>query len=581
MRGSYGQQYTLAQLKAGYIFSFGKYITWENESEIEIFRIGVVGDDPDIVSELKNMSGIVRLKNKPVEVINFTKPANITNTHILYITEEMNTSFNRISEKIRGNNTLIVTDNYINSRSMINFVYNDDKKDFKVNEKNIVDAHLITSDQLVNFATSKTNWQELYIKSGKELQTEKNKVREQQEEILAQQKILEEQKREMEKQKEEIKQQQEEMNVKKEILNFQNEEIEKKQSKIDNQEAILNEQMSALQKQRMISYLFIALFIVISGLGYFIYRGYRIKKRSNDELKQKNDAILQQNEEILQQKEELTAQREMLQEINKKLEESHRDIDASIRYAKRIQQSILPNEKLFQDHFPESFILYQPKFSVSGDFYWFSEQNGKLFVAAVDCTGHGVPGAFMSMIGNALLNEIINEKKVYDPAIVLNQLHTGVISALHQKGNTESTQDDGMDITLCCVDKAKKQMEVACAAHTALLLKDDEIKEIQGDIFSIGGGIFAKNDDQDFTKHVIDINKDTAIYMFSDGFQDQFGGTKNEKFMASRFKDMVFQNRKLKMKGQYNALNTTLQNWKGDNKQIDDILVIGIKFPGI
>jgi len=251
-------------------------------------------------------------------------------------------------------------------------------------------------------------------------------------------------------------------------------------------------------------------------------------------------------------------------------------IMASINYGKRIQDAILPSESLIKSYFPDSFIYFKPRDIVSGDFYWFSVQNDKLFVAAVDCTGHGVPGAFMSLIGNSLLNHIVNERKIYKPSKILKELNTGVIRALSQSEENEE-REDGMDLTICCFDKNKKKVQVACANHTALILNGKEgIQEIEGDEISIGE-TYSKVDNLEFTNHEIPFKANSTMYLFSDGYPDQLGGPKNKKFLAGKFKNFLVEHQKEAMGSQFDKLDDTFNLWKGENKQTDDILVMGIR----
>lgn len=273
-----------------------------------------------------------------------------------------------------------------------------------------------------------------------------------------------------------------------------------------------------------------------------------------------------------------------VKERTKKIEEQKNKITDSISYAKRIQQSMLPSEKIIRRYFPDSFIFYRPKDIVSGDFYWFAQPetdewgkpSSKVFIAAADCTGHGVPGAFMSMIGNTLLNEIVNSKKIFEPAKILGELNKGVIESLNQRSTDDDVQNDGMDITLCLIDKERHEIQIACANHVLFISSDDKIDIIEGDIYSIGG-MFSVLQNPTYTNHIIPIKSNTSIYMFSDGFQDQFGGDDNQKYMLSRLKDFLLTHRNLPMDKQMEKLQLEYENWKGDNRQIDDILVMGIK----
>jgi len=314
----------------------------------------------------------------------------------------------------------------------------------------------------------------------------------------------------------------------------------------------------------------IAVFIIIFIFSLVVFRLYRQKLKNNKLLEE-------QNIKLTSQKEKINEQRKQLEHSNKKLEKKNVQILDSISYASRIQEAILPYESRIKKLLPESFIFFKPRDIVSGDFYWFSEQHGKIFIAEVDCTGHGVPGAFMSMIGNTLLNEIVNDKGVYKPSEILKQLNKGIIFTLNQENSSDNFQDDGMEVSLCCIDKAAKTVEIALANQTAYLVENNEIRLIEGDIYSVGG-TFSLSDDDEFTNHSIKYTEDTSLYMLSDGYADQFGGIQNHKFLASQLQDLLLDNNSLSMKDQSDILEMTFNSWKGNKKQIDDILVIGIKF---
>lgn len=307
-----------------------------------------------------------------------------------------------------------------------------------------------------------------------------------------------------------------------------------------------------LQKKNLILYGVIFVFILLLGLLAVIYIHYRDKKRMNEILeKQNND----------------------LEKHNKRIQEQNRQIMASINYGKRIQDAILPSNKLLSHFFTDSFVFFRPRDVVSGDFYWFSMQGDKLFVAAVDCTGHGVPGAFMSLIGNSLLNQIVNEKGIYTPSEILDELNDGVNKALSQSKSGNDDHVDGMDITLCQFDKANKEIQLACANHTAYIINGSEVKEIEGDEFSIADE--SKLESQKFTNHKIPMDRNAMLYMFSDGFPDQFGGPKGKKFYSSKLKKLFLEHQKLDAAAQYAVLDKTFTEWKGTTKQYDDVLVMG------
>lgn len=265
-----------------------------------------------------------------------------------------------------------------------------------------------------------------------------------------------------------------------------------------------------------------------------------------------------------------------IKEAEKEIVRQNHQIMDSINYGKRIQDAILPSESFIKSYFPESFIYFKPRDIVSGDFYWFSVQDDRLFVAAVDCTGHGVPGAFMSLIGNSLLNHIVNERKIHKPSEILKELNLGVIKALSQSRDEGDEREDGMDLTICRFDKNEKTVQIACANHTAIIVDNEEVKEIEGDEISIGE-TFSKVDNLEFTNHEISFKENSTLFLFSDGFPDQLGGPKKKKFLYGKFIKLLEENQLNDISNLTEKLNSELDNWKGTNKQTDDILVMGIR----
>lgn len=262
--------------------------------------------------------------------------------------------------------------------------------------------------------------------------------------------------------------------------------------------------------------------------------------------------------------------------IELEIQMKNKKITESINYAKRIQGAILPNNKVINQMLPDSFIMYKAKDVVSGDFPWYMPMGDDIFIAAVDCTGHGVPGALISLIGYFLLNDIVRSRKISDPGIILDQLDEGVTQTLRQDSDGSQTKD-GMDIALCKINLKKGEVEYA-GAHRPLYTVDSqgELKEIKGNKFPIGGGIY-KNQTK-FTNTKIKVNKGDAIYFCSDGFPDQFGGPDNRKFGPKNTRNLILENHKLPMKEVQHVIEDTWESWKGEYKQTDDVLMIGIKF---
>ncbi len=329
------------------------------------------------------------------------------------------------------------------------------------------------------------------------------------------------------------------------LLNLEN---EAKEARIKVKEARIKAKEASLQAERILRYFLVVVFLVVSVFAYYVYRQMKMKKRANAELKILYNDIEKKNIQILD----------------------------SINYASHIQEAILPVINSINKEIFNSFVFYKPKDIVSGDFYWFSKHEDEIFIAAIDCTGHGVPGAFMSMIGNTLLNEIVNERRIYNPAEVLTQLNEKVVFTLNQGKDQEGFSEDGMDITFCSYNKKDNQIKIALANHTACIFKNGERKIIEGDIFSIGGNIGDFN--VEFTNHIINIDTKTTLYMYSDGYQDQFGGHKNKKYMVGKFINTITEMQKEDFSMHHEILEQELINWKGEQSQIDDILVIGLQF---
>ena len=255
------------------------------------------------------------------------------------------------------------------------------------------------------------------------------------------------------------------------------------------------------------------------------------------------------------------------------IEHQKKEITDSIEYAKTIQHAMLPNDSEIYELFPNSFVLFSPKDIVSGDFYWFKKVNDIHFVAAADCTGHGVPGAFMSMIGNDKLNFAIQEKKLLQPSQILSELNKGVKAALKQN-DTDSKSRDGMDIVLCAFDFKNKKLQYAGANRVLYKISNSEITEYSPTKSAIGG---FTPEDFEFKNNSIEYVAGDVFYLFTDGYADQFGGDTGKKLMTKNFKKLLLSVSSKPLIEQKEEIRKTFESWKGDHEQIDDVLVIGVK----
>ena len=295
--------------------------------------------------------------------------------------------------------------------------------------------------------------------------------------------------------------------------------------------------------------------VLIISLVYLIiqYRTRNLRKQNKQLIEKQNTALI-----IAKQKEELSLQ--------------NRNITDSLNYAQKIQKAIMSSDKLFNTLLPNSFIFHKPKDIVSGDFFWINENNNKIYVAAVDCTGHGVPGAFMSIIGFELFRNITRIDGLIKPSQILDKLNKDF--SLIFKDVDNIALRDGMDLALCSIDKHKRIIEFAGAFNPMYLIRDNKIIEKRGDRLSVGLGL--PGSEPSFTNHTISLEKDDMIYIFSDGYADQFGGAEGKKYKYRRFRHLLLNIHKLPMKEQKTLLLESIERWQGSYDQIDDMLVIGI-----
>ncbi len=292
-------------------------------------------------------------------------------------------------------------------------------------------------------------------------------------------------------------------------------------------------------------------------------------------LSEKFNMMISQLESYYYELEEKVKERTLrIEKQKEEIEEQKKHIMDSIYYARRIQNAILPSFTLIERYVKNYFILYMPKDIVSGDFYWMQEADGLFMMAAVDCTGHGVPGAFMSIVGFNQLNNAITVKKARAAGAILEELNSGVISTLNE-GKSDNSIKDGMDLALCVFDFPAKKVQFAGANNPLVLIRDGQVIKYRGDRFPIGA--FDGSNPQRFKNNEIDLLEGDCLYLSSDGYADQFGGPDNKKFMFRKFEELLIEINSQPMDMQKDLLHKRLYEWMGVNDQVDDILVIGIK----
>jgi len=629
------QVFSEDRLKAEFSIILSDYISWEGEDTLDQFTVGVFGSNEVFSAfSLKSESG--KLKGKPFTVRYFRRLKEIVPVNILYVGREKNGEVKRVYNKIQGQQILMITDSCLQYENiMLNLLALNraNQKSFELNKMNFDEAGLQVSQRIIYRGGSEEDLRDIYDKSKEEMEQLKGELAEQKEDLrklneelgiklfelelrrteiiklsseiesqqleldlladnisqqnqilVKQTELLDKREQEMvvkekqiELQNQRLLLQQDEIVSRNKVLRRQEEEIEIQKSQINEQSITLNEQNITISRQKGTIFFFAVVLLFFLILVYFIVRAYNIKKRTNLILKEKNAAIYKQNEEIL-------AQREQLEIVNKEIESQNENIKAGIYYALTIQHAILPAADDILKFFP-SFIIYMPKDIVSGDFYWFSSKQDKKknvetsFIAVVDCTGHGVPGGFLSMIGSRMLSNTINEKNINDPARVLTNMDKVIRAALRQD---KTDNDDGMDVCLCRIERPlpgevntdqSVKITFAGARRPLYVASDGEINMIRGNRKTIGGR-FQK--EQKFEQIELNLKKGDKIYLTTDGLTDQHS-PEREKFGIPRFTDFLSKSGKLSMEEQKSKLENSLLGFMKYAKQRDDITIMGIE----
>jgi len=341
---------------------------------------------------------------------------------------------------------------------------------------------------------------------------------------------------------------------------------EKKQKEIIILEKDKKLKTAEIRREQLQKYVFIGGFLLMMLLAIVIFRSYRQKQKDNLLLAHQKEEIEEINEALNQQNDEIESQRDKLY-LQKK------DITDSIEYAKFIQQALLTSHEILDNCNIQYFILFKPRNIISGDFYWFKQIENYLYFAAADCTGHGVPGAFMSVLGISLLNEIVSKRDLNPPALILNELRRRLKKSLNQD-NPETTSHDGIDISLCLLDLETKKLQFSGAINPLYLVRNNELTEYPADNMPVG---VHPKDNIDFTNQEIQLQPNDLLYIFSDGYTSQFGGENGKKFNIARFKQLLVEVSNQPLEIQKVLLEKRFIEWQQDFQQIDDILVVGVR----
>ena len=581
--------------RALYILDISRYIEFnESFQEQGSFIITLLDRDDKLYWELEGMSRTRKfVQEKPIKILLYSKIDQLGQSNVVFLNKEDNYNIAHVLDKIKGQNTLLISEGYPFRTSMINFVAVDGQTKFEANEELMNSEGLYVNELfLAQAVQTREDWEALYEVTEDELKVEKSiteqqyilierqlgeisrqeamikenqeilaslreEVLEREEDIRKKSIVLEKQADEIGNQKKVIYNQVREVQVQREILADQEKDIKTKESTIAQKEGEISKkeeeiqqqdekivlQAEAIQKQKIIIWATAVALMLVFGLVYFIWINYRNKNKANVLLKAQRDQIAYQKKHITD----------------------------SIEYAKIIQTAILPSLELFTDQL-EHFVLFKPRDIVSGDFYWVEQIQDKYVIIAADCTGHGVPGAFMSMLGVSLLNEIVLTKGVAQPDEILNILRLKIVDALKQE--TDSILKDGMDMTVCLLDAKNNKLLFSGANNPLYHFRKGELIQIKGDKMPVA---FHEIMDP-FTVHQLDLEKGDTFYTFSDGYADQFGGPLQKKFLAKNFRNLLTSIQDLPMIKQGIRLDEAFEEYRDDVEQVDDVVIIGIRF---
>jgi serine phosphatase RsbU (regulator of sigma subunit) len=547
--------------------------SWENQSSFQTFQIGVLDSDSSFYSIVRKKYEGITLKGKKVGIVHFKNLDAITPTQILCVDKKFNKKIEKIAKIISGNQTLLITnsskdDDY----TMVNFNGRLKKDDFTVNQENMGKAGLKLTNQFEEYMGGTVQWEQLLTESMDKLDKEREKLDKEREKVAAKDQTIIGQKARINYQqmtlKEKVKMLDEQSNIledQEQKLASQSNAIEEQERtlfdqkrNIENQKGQINQQLQELGMQRIILIMGCIVLLLILGTVYVLYRSSVHRKKSMVELSEQHAIVSGQKDQIEKILFELTD---------------------SIRYALRIQNAVLPNEQTIRGTIPgEFFVMFKPKDIVSGDFFFVDRRGDWTLVAVADCTGHGVPGAFVSMLCISLLNEIVKQQEITRADIILNELRDKVIHSLQQKG-IQGEQMDGMDISLLLINNKTLKCHWSGANNPLYVVssKSNKLEELKPDKRPIA--IYP--DMREFTNHEIVANRGDVFYLFTDGYSDQFGGERGKKFMSRNFKNLLAENSHKPMTEQGEILHSTMENWKyangSDFEQIDDITVLGIK----
>jgi serine phosphatase RsbU (regulator of sigma subunit) len=590
--------------KAVSLIKFAQNMTYPSGVVGSDFIIGVIGE-ASVVDAINTVAGGQSIKGKRLVTKHLTTPEDIRTYPIVYITNTATTIYpSEIFQRLVGRASLVVSErtDYFENKigSDINFVQQGNQWKYEINPEKIRAKRILPNDNVIRDAIRVkeppkvvTEVKEVFVPEiTKDAKNNAAVLAKAEADAIAAQKKLEEFYSKGGLSPEKAQALLREINEKTSIYESERKRLEAEKKATDEKNKRIIETQNRLRetaaaRQRLQLTILLAILLLVSSLAalfyYFSARRKRIidaleqtrKQLANkvQEVNQKNDLLEKSSRELEDKNREIGLKNDQLLTQTEELEDQNRKITDSIRYAMTIQQAMLPTDIFLKSIFDDYFIIYQPKDIVSGDFYWVSRQDGKTFVAVVDCTGHGVPGAFMSAIGTDLLNEIVNEKKIFNPAKVLERLHLGIFERLRQG---DSNNRDGMDVCFCTINPANNGQCVvtfAGAKRPLYYSSNNQILRIGGDSKYIGGILKEK---QDFTTHEVILKKGDILYLTSDGYTDA-PNAKRVKYGTQKFQDLLEKVHHQPLEHQRHILVTELEQYQIETEPRDDVTILAVK----
>lgn len=562
------QNYQASKIKTAFIYSFTKYVYWPHEDEMSEFKITVLGSQ-QITDELQSLCNRVQFRNKlPIKVSYCKTAADLKPCQILVVDGSDAQDLWSVYKKIRGKGTLMIAENLIDfKKAMISFIEVNGRMKYIMNKTKLDESNLTINELLYTMAITKEGeWNSIFDKFKSIIKSDEKVVKVEKaelEQIMNMYNSLEKEKNTKENV---IKQLQDSVAIQVRMINEKANEYKKISGEIDFQKKVLEEQKNRLSEQK--NELFIQnteitkqrnVIMVIAAMSLVVFAMLIWALISNAQRRKAN-------KELSLKKAEVEAQKHLV-------ETKQEEILDSITYAKRIQTALMASDRLLNDNLPEYFVLFLPKDIVAGDFYWATALPDSFTYVTADSTGHGVPGAFMSVLNISKLNEVIKQKYITRPDLVLNNVRQGIVSALNPIGSNVEAKD-GMDAVLCNIDLKRLKLTSAAANNSFCIVRDNEIITIKADKMPVGK---SHDDNRPFTLHEMDLQKGDVIYTYTDGFSDQFGGPKGKKFKQLQLKELFVKLAPTPMSKQKAQLEQIFNEWRGNLEQVDDVLIIGVR----